>query len=130
MKNIKRRLRIFEVSHGGSEGDAPVLEGEPGEADPTELTFWETVRASQDIAEYQAYLKQYPDGQFRILAEARINKLKSTPLSDQQNTEIEVAFWDSIKNSDDMTMFEAYLAKYPDGHFADLAHAHLNKDSS
>lgn len=43
-------------------------------------------------------------------------------------TDIELAFWESVKDSDDPTMFEAYLAKYPEGHFSEIAKAHLNKD--
>jgi hypothetical protein len=34
---------------------------------------------------------------------------------------IEVTFWESIKNNNDPADFRAYLAKYPNGHFADLA---------
>jgi Caspase domain len=34
---------------------------------------------------------------------------------------IELSFWDSIKNSNDPEDFKAYLARYPNGQFADLA---------
>jgi uncharacterized caspase-like protein len=34
---------------------------------------------------------------------------------------LELAFWDSIKNSSDPLDFKAYLDKFPDGTFADLA---------
>jgi len=34
---------------------------------------------------------------------------------------VELSFWDSIKNSDDPEEFAAYLRKYPDGQFAELA---------
>ncbi len=34
---------------------------------------------------------------------------------------MELAFWDTVKESDDPKMFEAYLAKYPEGEFAGLA---------
>ncbi len=35
--------------------------------------------------------------------------------------EIELAYWNSIKNSSDVADFAAYLKKYPQGNFADLA---------
>lgn len=127
LKNISRPLRVFEVTHGGSEREAPVVEEQLQEADATELAFWETVRESQDAKEYEAYLNQYPAGQFRPLAEARISKLQETPLNESQLTEIELVFWNSVKDTDDAAMFEAYLEKYPDGHFAELARAHLAK---
>jgi tetratricopeptide (TPR) repeat protein len=34
---------------------------------------------------------------------------------------IELSFWESIKNSDDPEEFAAYLSKYPEGQFAELA---------
>jgi adenylate cyclase len=129
LKNISRPLNVFEVSHGGS--DLEQTSEEPSkEADATELAFWETVTQTQDVTEYEAYLKQYPEGQFRVLAESRIAKFQDAPLSDAQMGEIEVAFWDSVKDSDDGKMFRAYLTKFPEGHFADLAKAFLLKAES
>jgi class 3 adenylate cyclase len=125
LKNISRPLKVFQVSHSGS-GHSPSDES-LGEADATELAFWETVRESQDVAEYEAYLERYPEGQFKALADARVAKLQETPLDESQMTEIELAFWDSVKDSEDRAMFEAYLTKYPDGHFAEIARARLSK---
>jgi hypothetical protein len=45
--------------------------------------FWESIKDSKDPAEYEAYLKKYPDGTFADLAKAKIASLKP-PLSDQQ----------------------------------------------
>ncbi|MFN4023538.1 MAG: SUMF1/EgtB/PvdO family nonheme iron enzyme [Hyphomonas sp.] len=44
------------------------------------------------------------------------------PVQDQaaDNT-IELTFWSSVKDSGDKADFEAYLKRYPDGHYADLA---------
>lgn len=38
---------------------------------PYELSFWETVRNSQNPAEYRAYLDAYPNGRFAALARTR-----------------------------------------------------------
>ena len=128
LKNISRPLRIFDVSHGDPQAVDVTVEAAPsGEADPTELAFWDSVKESQDSVEFEAYLEQYPAGRFRPLAEARIVKLATTPPVDAQSTEIEIAFWDTVKDSDDDAMFEAYLTKYPEGHFAELARVHLHK---
>ena len=37
------------------------------------------------------------------------------------DTEVELEFWRTIKDSDDPAMVNAYLEKYPDGDFATLA---------
>ena len=40
---------------------------------------------------------------------------------ESNDTTIENTFWTSIKDGTDRSEFEAYLKRYPDGHFADLA---------
>jgi class 3 adenylate cyclase len=42
-----------------------------------ELTFWESVRASENPAMYEAYLEKYPDGEFVLLARVRLGELQS-----------------------------------------------------
>jgi class 3 adenylate cyclase len=46
---------------------------------------------------------------------------------DPMSVSIELAFWDSVKDSDDPAMFEAYLEKYPEGEFRQLAEIQLAK---
>lgn len=43
------------------------------------------------------------------------------PSTNESLLTVELSFWDSIKNSSDPEEFAAYLRKYPDGQFADLA---------
>ncbi|MEX0923277.1 MAG: caspase family protein [Rhodovibrionaceae bacterium] len=42
-----------------------------------ELAFWDSIKASDSIADYQAYLTAYPDGRFSVLAEARLTELEA-----------------------------------------------------
>lgn len=53
--------------------------GPPAASDPSqiELEFWKTVKDSLDPAEYEAYLKAYPQGMFVHLARARIAAAKA-----------------------------------------------------
>ena len=44
---------------------------------------------------------------------------------DTTDTTIETTFWSSIKDSLDPSEFEAYLARYPNGHFVELARSRL-----
>ena len=46
----------------------------PREANATELAFWQSVQASDDPAEYRAYLARFPDGTFTALAHARLSR--------------------------------------------------------
>ncbi len=40
--------------------------------------------------------------------------------------DLELTFWESIQNGVNPAMFEAYLSKYPEGHFAELARIRLD----
>lgn len=49
--------------------------------DPVELTFWDSVKASTDAADFAEYLRQYPKGKFAGLARNRIKTLKENTSS-------------------------------------------------
>ncbi len=142
VKNISRPVRVFRVCfdpnataelpqtepvaptegvHLANDQNPPVAAG----ADAVELAFWQSVQASDDPSEYQAYLAQFPEGDFAALAQARL----ATPsISDQPSSEdrtVELEFWNSIKDTELRVMFEAYLEKYPDGEFRSLAEIRL-----
>ena len=98
--------------------------------DAAELAFWDAIKDSQRPEELRAYLEQYPEGPFASLAQLRLADAEDgdrtsasspAPVSDA----VELAFWESIAESDDPKLFEAYLQKYPLGEFAVIAKARL-----
>lgn len=144
VKNIAQPIRAFAVRVG--ETPAPIAEEEPGPpAGPViaqgaipefELAFWDSVKDSQDARELEAYLGKYPDGAFTALAEARRAALLAAPEPEEETAPapelappdlvaIELAFWETVKDSDNPAMFDAYLAQYPGGAFAVLARVRL-----
>jgi len=62
------------------------------------------------------------DIRLRWRAKRRSQRL-SKPVASDPN--IELAFWDSVKDANDPHALEAYLAKFPDGEFKDLAELRL-----
>ncbi|MGZ5818460.1 MAG: SUMF1/EgtB/PvdO family nonheme iron enzyme [Burkholderiaceae bacterium] len=44
-------------------------------AEQYELTFWDSIKDSNHISDYEAYLKAYPNGRFAGLAQSRIERL-------------------------------------------------------
>jgi adenylate cyclase len=54
-------------------------------------------------------------------------EVPANKLLDPMSVSIELAFWDSVKDSDDPAMFEAYLEKYPEGEFRQLAEIQIAK---
>jgi len=86
VKNIARPVRIFKVIFDRSQPvqieEKPAgedAEDAPRVLDPAEVkievTFWNTVKGSDDAAMFEAYLEKYPDGEFRKLAEISLAKL-------------------------------------------------------
>lgn len=96
-----------------------------------ELSYWETIKNSNNPDDFNAYLEKYPNGQFTSLARNRIGSLKETtkliesPSRSTDGNATELAFWDSIKNSQDPADFKDYLNKYPGGAFVGLANNRL-----
>jgi adenylate cyclase len=90
VKNIARPIRIFRVvldpaaktaaAAAEAVDEVPATPAEP--LDPTavniELTFWNSVKDSNDPAMLEAYLAKYPEGEFKSLAEIKLSKLRST----------------------------------------------------
>jgi adenylate cyclase len=146
VKNIAQPIRAFRVRSADSAPPArsvgpPTAEATPNPTkqhadDPAafELAFWEAMKDSRDPAEFAAYLDQYPAGAFAALAEARRQALlqeRDTPAepqpADPDLVAVELAFWDTVKDSDNPEMYRAYLERYADGAFAALAKVRLNE---
>ncbi len=109
--------------------------GGSGSGQQAELLFWDSIKSSDNPATFEAYLKQFPNGIFAGLAQAKVDELKARagnqPTSAQQQaaakSEAEAAAWSGIKDSDNPAMFEAYLKQFPDGMYAGLAQAKLDE---
>lgn len=43
-----------------------------------ELSFWDSIKNSNYAADYEAYLKQYPNGRFAALAKSRLDRIKAS----------------------------------------------------
>jgi class 3 adenylate cyclase len=88
VKNIARPIRIFRVIFD-KEAESDTAPSEPEEKPPNdsepldpvavniELTFWNSVKDSQDPAMFEAYLEKYPEGEFKALAEIQLAKLRA-----------------------------------------------------
>ncbi len=114
---------------------APAAPATGGGNQQAELLFWDSIKNSDNPATFEAYLKQFPNGVFAGLAQAKVDELKAksgtaTTTAEQQaaaQTEAENAAWSGIKDSDNPAMFEAFLKQFPSGTFAPLAQAKLEQ---
>ncbi len=144
VKNIAQAIRAFRVRFDGTQpAQAEANDGNPaamisdavgavaqaGEAPEIELAFWASIKDSEDGTEFAAYLERYPAGAFSALAESRLHALEgqntAAPTADPEAVAIELAFWDSVKDSASEAELRAYLDRYPSGSFVALARARL-----
>ena len=137
VKNLARPVRAFRVAVDDvatpevmEAGIAPSLSDRPLAVAETalDMTFWESAREGGSVQDFLAYLERFPDGQFAALARERIASLgepNREASGARDETAVELLFWESVKDSENPAMFEAYLDKYPDGNFALLARAKL-----
>ena len=142
VKNIARPVRVYTIRFegtidpdgavrapaGGNEPLVVEVEAEPdaAKADEVELAFWNSIMNSESASDYGAYLERYPEGSFSKLAQARIDSLAAgESTGSEAEIKLQITYWESVKDSDDPAMFLAYLEKYPEGHFKELAAARL-----
>jgi hypothetical protein len=98
-----------------------------------ELALWDSVKDGSP-AELGSYLEQYPEGTFASLAQTRLEAAALAPTPALPTPEevaadaLDLAFWNSVKDSNRREELQAYLEQHPNGHFAGLARARLSED--
>jgi adenylate cyclase len=145
VKNIAHPIRAFRLRMGD---DAELVEESAELSEPPaapamsevsadsevalELALWESVKDGGP-AELDAYLEEYPDGTFASLARTRLEAAALAPTgtaatapADPAAEALDLAFWNSVKDSNRREELKAYLEQHPDGHFAGLARARLS----
>jgi class 3 adenylate cyclase len=145
VKNIAQPIRVFRLrpdlpmpedppipqdeAESAEELTAALHSADPAVAEPhsVELVFWESIKESTRAADYEAYLEQYPEGSFVTLARTRLVEFASAGggMRDPKDREVELAFWESVRKSDNPATLQAYLEKYPGGEFKALAEIRL-----
>ena len=91
-----------------------------------ELSFWDTIKNSNNPDDFKSYLEKYPDGQFSGLAKSR-----SQPARQAGNqaygdpNSLEMTYWNAIKDSKNPSDIQAYITKFPNGLFVDLANSRI-----
>jgi adenylate cyclase len=158
VKNIAQPVRVFRIILGSAKVEAPARDSvapelelpanEPTASDDipslsesapvpsgldgqsVEIEFWDSIKNSVRAQEYEAYLEQYPEGSFVALARARLEAIDAASMRDPQDREIELAFWQSVRDSANPALIQAYLEKYPKGEFSTLAEIRLGELTS
>ena len=62
----------------GPDSPSPVSASAPADTEEQENLFWQSIMNSTNPAEYEAYIEQFPNGVFRVLAQIRLSELRGT----------------------------------------------------
>ncbi len=85
-----------------------------------ELSYWDTIKSSNNPEDFKSYLDKYPDGQFAALAKSRSNPVRPAGNSTSGDSP-EMMYWNAIKDSPNPADFRAYVMRFPQGLFVELA---------
>jgi class 3 adenylate cyclase len=147
VKNIAQPIRCYLMCLDPAEADAgQAAKGADEDADPEiptadagqdepaaeaerqiELAFWTSAEESGKSEDLRAYLERYPEGAFAPLARSRLAEPAKPAGAEPGADPVELAFWETVSESDNPAMFEAYLKKYPDGEFRALAEIRMGE---
>lgn len=84
-----------------------------------DLRHWEGDRADPH---WRGFMQDVEEAISQRASKAQAD---NSPSSASDDASIETAFWNSIKDGRERSEFEAYLKRYPNGHFVDLARHRL-----
>ena len=89
------------------------------------MSYWDTIKNSNNPDDFKAYLDKYPDGQFASLAKSRTNSVRPTGNAAGGDSP-EMLYWNAIKDSQNPSDFRAYVTKFPQGLFVELANNRIS----
>jgi tetratricopeptide (TPR) repeat protein len=89
-----------------------------------ELSFWDTIKNSNNPDDFKAYLDKYPDGQFAALARSR-SQATRTMGNTGGGDSMEMVYWNAIKDSRNPSDLRGYVTKFPGGLFVELANSRI-----
>lgn len=113
---------VLAVTNGATNAASNSIPNvQPVDPAAIELSYWDTIKNSTNPEDFKSYLDKYPDGQFAALAKSRANSFRPPPTNYGNGESPEMVYWNAIKDSQNPSDFRAYLTKFPQGLFVELA---------
>ncbi|MEO1260314.1 MAG: SUMF1/EgtB/PvdO family nonheme iron enzyme [Bacteroidota bacterium] len=80
---------------------------------------WRTAKTADNLPAYRKYRSDFPNGEFRPLAEIRINELEAIQQEERD--------WETAKTANSVTAYNSFIIKYPASDYLDLAEYYRSK---
>lgn len=93
----------------------------------SDLVFFQSIQNSSQAEDFEAYLKQFPNGKFAPIAKARLDSIREKEKNQQNVAQkaAEQATWDTVKDSNNIGLLQAFLDVYPNGVYAKTARTRI-----
>ncbi len=106
---------------------SPASQGVSATDQAVEIEYWKSISSSDNPDLFKSYLSAFPKGLFASIAEKRIAELGGDAQPSQTLGGQTPAFlWESIKDSTDPAVFQAFVAEFPNGFYSRLAQTRLD----
>jgi uncharacterized protein len=77
LRELRRQCLLAETGASPSTSSTPAIApAQPAATTQAEIVLWKTIQDSKNVDDFQAYLQQYPNGAFVVLARNHIESLK------------------------------------------------------
>jgi hypothetical protein len=95
---------------------------------PVEEQEWTLIKDSKNAALFQSFISKYPHGKYAPAAQMALMATFTQQMNEMKKewqSQQEVGFWNSVKDSNSPALLQNYLRQYPKGIFAQQAEALL-----
>lgn len=77
LRLVRQRTGKNPYSEGSMARDFYFIQiNQPSQGESSEVVYWNSIKDSADASEFEAYLKRFPNGTFRELADSRLKRLQ------------------------------------------------------
>ncbi len=127
LEELKRKQRLAAAAPAEPQASGP---------DPA-LAAWNAVKDSDNVDVLETFIGSYPLSFYAELARVHLKELKQkqlaalvVPLAPKISPpppDPIVAMWNATKNTDNVSLLEAFAGKYPESFYAELAKARIDE---
>jgi uncharacterized protein YraI len=118
------KLRVQKLR----EASKPEPKPEVSQVTAAEAAFWNSGKDMDDPDMIRLYIQQYPNGQFRPLAEARIAQIQEAAANAGQAAALRA--YQTAQSQDTQAAYLSYLNRHPNGEHVSAVRSHLQRMTS
>jgi hypothetical protein len=97
LRELRRQCLVAEPGRASSSGAESAPSSAASAPTQAEIVLWKTIEHSETPQDYEAYLKQYPNGAFTALANAHLQQLATKAISPAPQENLVNSRWTGLR---------------------------------